>query len=223
MEAIRRAGEGLMKLLYPGRAICVGCGDRSGQEREWLCEACRQALAKRWLGVVPPPGPEIDLAAGAYRYGGPARGMVRSLKYGSAAVLAGMMARPMARALEPLGPLAADGVAYVPMHPKRQAERGYNHAALLAEALADALELPVLDALSRTRDTPQQAKLDLEGRRRNLEGAIAVGADVSGRRVLLVDDVCTTGATALACAGALRAAGASGVVLACFAFAELEK
>ena len=218
MEAIRRAGEGLLRLVYPGRASCMGCGDRTGMEREWLCEACRQELAKRWLGPIRPPCARIDVAAGAYRYGGAARGLTQNLKYRGVGALAELMARPMARALEPLMPLELDAAVWVPMHPRRLSQRGYNHAALLAQALAGALDIPAIDALERLRDTPQQAKLDDARRRANLEGAIGAKRDMSGMRVLLVDDVCTTGATARACAEALRAAGASRVALACFAF-----
>ena len=145
----------LLDIVYPRKAVCVGCGDRSGMERDWLCEGCRMALADRWAGaIMPPPGGRIDAAAAAYLYGGPAGGVVRSLKYGGAAKLAEVMGRHMVRALEVLRPIPADCVVPVPMHQKRLGERGFNHAALLAAVVAGALELPVIDALERVRDTP---------------------------------------------------------------------
>ena len=220
MSAIDR----LLDIVYPRRAVCAGCGDRSGMARDWLCEDCRQALAGRWVGAMPPPaGGMIDEAVAAYYYGGPASGMVRSLKYGGAWKLAEPMGRHMVRALEIIRPVPADCVAPVPMHRKRLGERGFNHAALLAKVVAGALSLPLMDALERVRDTPQQARLDDEKRRENMLGAFAVKADVAGRRVLLVDDVLTTGATANACAQALRDSGAAGVIGAFFAVAGKER
>ena len=207
----------LVRLLYPTRAVCMGCGSRAGFDRDWLCEDCRQGLANRWVGVAPPPGGGwIEGAAYAYVYGGPAAGLVHNLKFRSVSHLAEPMGRQMVRALEGLQPLRVDCAAPVPMHPRRLRRRGIDHALLLARAVAEGLELPVEQPLVRTRDTRQQSRLDGIERLRNLDGAFAVTGDVTGRRVLLVDDVCTTGTTANACAEALRRAGASAVLLACF-------
>lgn len=214
-------GDRLLDIVYPRRAVCAGCGDRSGMARDWLCEACRMALAERWVGAMPPPeGGRIGEAVAAYYYGGPASGMVRSLKYGGAWKLAEPMGRHMVRALDMLRPVPADCVAPVPMHRKRLKARGFNHAALLAGVVAEALGLPLMDALERVRDTPQQARLSEAERRENMLGAFAVKGDVAGRRVLLVDDVLTTGATANACAAALLDAGAVGVTGVFFATAK---
>ena len=224
METVKRFADGVLGLLYPARARCVGCGTRVGMPRNWLCEDCQNGLARRWVGVArPPEGGLFDGAAYCYHYGGPAGGMVRSLKYAGVSRLGEMMARHMAMALEGLQPMDADCVAAVPMHRRRRAERGFNHADLLARELAARLELPVLDALERVRNTDQQARLDDETRRRNMAGAIALRGDVRGRRVLLVDDVCTTGATANACAGALREGGTAAVFLLCFAVSKPER
>lgn len=102
----------------------------------------------------------------------------------------------------------------VPLHPVRLRSRGFNQALLLARPLGRALGLPVAPrALRRIRRTQAQPGLGAAERRVNLAGAFVVchPATVSGRHVVLVDDVLTTGATANACAGALRAAGASRV------------
>jgi len=90
----------------------------------------------------------------------------------------------------------------------------------LARWIAGRLGLPFVEALARTRNTRQQAQLDDRERRRNLKGAFAVTADVKGRRVLLVDDVCTTGTTARCCAKALRRGGAERVYLLCYSLAK---
>ena len=223
-DMLVRTREGLLGLVYPRRAICMGCDSQAGFERDWLCEECRQDLAGRWVGASEPPaGGLIEGAAFAYVYGGPASGMVHHLKYGGVHRLAPVMGRHMARACEALSPLPADCVVPVPMHLKRLRDRGYNHAELLAREAAGHLGLPVLLALERTRHTPQQARLDVARRARNLEGAFALAGYVAGRRVLLVDDVCTTGATANACARTLLDGGAASVYLLCYAVARSGK
>lgn len=216
-----RLARGLVGLIYPLKAVCVGCGSQAGFERDWLCEDCRQAMANRWVGATQPPaGGLIEGAACAYLYGGPAGGMVRWLKYRGASQLAEPMGRHMARAFEAIEPAFIDCVVPVPMHPRRVRRRGYNHAELLAEKVATRLELPCPNDLERIRDTRQQARLSDADRRSNLEGAFALKEDVAGKRVLLVDDVCTTGSTANACAKVLLDGGAAAVYLLCFAAAR---
>ena len=220
-ERIKRLGNGILDLIYPLKAQCVGCGSQAGFERDWLCEDCRQALAERWVGATQPPeGGLIEGAACAYLYGGPAGGMVRSLKYRGVYKLAEPMGRDMARAFEALRPAFIDCVVPVPMHPRRVRQRGYNHAELLARQAAGEMALPCLDALARTKNTRQQARLSHADRMSNLEGAFVLKEDVTGKRVLLVDDVCTTGTTANACARVLLSGGADAVCLLCFAAAK---
>jgi ComF family protein len=103
----------------------------------------------------------------------------------------------------------------VPLHPHRKAERGYNQAFLVAQNLTDFWRLDVLlpeEALTRLRDTVSQVGLDYADRQTNVGGAFCADPNwVRQRRVVLVDDVCTTGATLDACAIALRSAGATAV------------
>lgn len=220
-EGLKRGARALLELIYPIRAECMGCGTRAGFERDWLCEDCRQALANRWVGAAPPPeGGLIDGAAYAYLYGGPAGGLVRNLKYRGVSRLAEPMGRQMLRAFDGLQPAQIDCVVPVPMHIRRTRKRGVNQALLLAREMAGGLGLPLAEALVRTRNTRQQARLDAAERLHNLDGAFAVACDVKGKRVLLVDDVCTTGATANACAEALLSGGASAVLLVCFCLAR---
>lgn len=102
----------------------------------------------------------------------------------------------------------------VPLHPKKLRERGYNQSGLLAKQLGLFLGLPVIEnSLKRKRNTPPQTKIiSRDERWRNVSDAfVCNGGDVKGRNVLLIDDVCTTGATLDACAQALKSAGAISV------------
>ena len=109
-------------------------------------------------------------------------------------------------------PLPTDTIIAVPLHADRARTRGYNQALLLAHALGARQNLPVWeDALTRTRATQSQTELDAAGRRQNVCAAFAATERVRGARVLLIDDVCTTGATMDACGAALYARGAKSV------------
>lgn len=213
---------GILNLLYPKRANCMGCGAATGCREDWICPACREELAKGWVGAEPPPK-GIDAAAYAYVYRGAAASIVRRLKYGGVGKLAGFMGEDMVRAYRFIEPTGADCVCCVPMHRRRLRQRGYNHAELLARDVAARLGLPYVRALERVRDTKQQARLDDRARRQNLKDAFGVREPVTGRRVILVDDVCTTGTTAVACARALRDGGAQAVFLLCYTRAKKEK
>lgn len=102
-----------------------------------------------------------------------------------------------------------DVVVPVPLHARRLAERGYNQALLLAGPVARILHAPLAPRLLvRRRETSQQANLDRRQRLENIEGAFVADGTIERKRILLVDDVRTTGATLAACAAALRAAGA---------------
>ncbi len=109
--------------------------------------------------------------------------------------------------------LPADALLPVPLHPSRRRQRGFNQTEKLAQALSPYIAVPVNLALERSRITTPQVRLDAEGRQANVEGAFALspGADVIGKRLVLVDDVITTGATLGACAQVLLGAGAQSV------------
>ena len=219
---MRRVLNAVLALLFPKKAVCMGCGSAAGCREDWVCPACRERLAKLWIGAeLPPAG--LDGAAFAYVYTGPAARIVQQLKYSGIGQLAGFMGEDMVRAYRFLEPTGADCVVCAPMHRKRLRKRGYNHAALLARNVAERLGLECIDALECTRLVRQQARLDGEERLRNLDGVIALKAPVKGRRVILVDDVRTTGATARACAAALKAGGAESVYLLCYTMARGEK
>lgn len=217
--------EGLLNLIYPRRATCLGCGDMLGCERDDICDECRMKLAKNWIGLKPAPRKSrIDGAAYAYGYHGPAGRLVRNLKYRGVWMLAEEMGADIARAAMLLRIENICYVTAVPMHPRRLRLRGKNHAEVLARVVAERLGLEFVDILMRKRNARQQARLSAEARKENLRGVFAVREEyvelVNGAEVLVIDDVFTTGATAIHCAGALKDAGAHKVYFAAYANGE---
>lgn len=144
---------------------------------------------------------------------GLARNAIHHLKYRNLSVLAAPLAHLMACYLE-AHPLFGEILVPVPLHPQRLRDRGYNQSALLARELGKFTGLPVEEhVLSRQRNSPAQAKaLSVEERRQNVIGSfLCLSRRLDGSNVLLIDDVCTTGATLNACAAALKEAGAASV------------
>ncbi len=178
-----------------GNSLCRGC-----LIPDWGCSDIRT------IGPFQPPLSEA----------------IHRLKYSDARRVARRLGDLLAARLEGVGRyLQARMVLAVPLHPARRRERGYNQAQLLAERLGQALRVPAPEGLlSRARNNQSQTTLNKEQRRRNVDGIFAVTDPglIKGRRIILVDDVLTTGATIGSCGHALLAAGAS-EVLACTAAA----
>ena len=167
-----------------------------------LCAACRSAL--RWLGPEPVSVEGVEVWA-PVAYEGPARALVRGLKYRGAVGLA----EPMAAAICAGAPALRGTLVPVPLHPRRRRRRGYNQAERLATAVARRTGLEVADCLERRG--PAASRQVGRGRAERLTGPAIEAPRLVPSEVLLVDDVCTTGATLAACAAALRAAGARSV------------
>ncbi len=154
-------------------------------------------------------GSGLELAVAALRHDGVVRRCLQRLKYGGASRLAAVLAVEALPTLDHL--LALSGPATlvpVPIHPIRRRERGYNQAELLAGRLASARHLRMADLLFRGRETQRQHRLDRAARLRNMRAAIRMRPGVlAPGRVILVDDILTTGATFEACAAVLRESG----------------
>jgi ComF family protein len=164
----------------------------------------------------------LSFARHAHVLAPPADTLVHALKYGGWRELAGPMAEAMARVpLPPCGPLVRRMVVAVPTTAVRVRRRGYNQALILAEGVARHLGLELLEGLRREHGSVTQVALHPSERRANVKGAFAVREDalsrLRGAHVLLVDDVLTTGATAVAAAMELARVGVSEVTLLTYA------
>ncbi|MGC8838956.1 MAG: ComF family protein [Anaerolineae bacterium] len=219
---LQALGRAFLDLLFPPR--CGGCGAVGS----WFCVRCWEALS--WVpspvcgrcgmpipraGLCPtcavlPPSP-IHIRSATY-FEGPVREAVHRLKYSGQRALAEPLARVLRQMWGEQG-LEAEVLVPVPLHPAREQERGFNQAALLARELGRLIARPVDEAsLRRVRATPPQVGLSREERQRNVAGAFqCAGEALWGKRVALVDDVCTTGATLYAAGQALLEGGAKEV------------
>ena len=194
-----------MKVKFIGKERCRKCampmGPYSGPQDE--CSYCRGADL-RFRGATAP-----------CRYDGVARELIHAFKYRNATFLGEAFAELMIRDLAATDIVREVGlVMAVPLHWQRQAKRGYNQAEVLAERVARQNGLPTaFDNLVRVKNTPTQTARTRAERQENLRGAFAVRRpnQVDGRKILLCDDVMTTGATASECARVLREAGAKAV------------
>jgi ComF family protein len=191
-------------LLFPDR--CLGCA-RLGA---LLCAGCRRRLK-------PYPGPTRALPPLAasqvgYVFEGPLRAAAHRLKYQGQRRVAGLLAELLAEGLDRRA-LQVDALVPVPLSSARLVERGYNQSELIARDLARHLGLPLLaQGLVRVRATRSQVGLDSLARHANVADAFAWRGSPPPARILLVDDILTTGATLQACATALIHAGSTRVV-----------
>ncbi len=211
--------DALADLFYPQR--CVACDSRAS---DVLCRGCYEELPR-----IEPPFCQrcgtptafeafvceeckgldfgFETARAPLRYEGVGKEVIHSLKYrGYRPVVDRVMVPLMLEALDG----EFDVVVPVPLHRSRFRKRGFNQAELMAQSLSRDIGVPVRDALEVLRKTRDQVELSGAGRRENVAGAFGARAPVAGK-VLLIDDVLTTGATMSACAAALARAGAAEV------------
>ncbi len=215
MTTLLRPVGRLLDLALP--PVCAGCGT----EGHAICAACLPSVATR---VALPPGTPLGLAEGppdpllqlewCSPFAGPTRRALHALKYAGERRLAVPLGAAVAERWRRAG-AGGELLVPVPVHEVRRRERGYDQAALIAEAAAARLGLPWYTAVVRTRATTAQYRLDRRHRASNVADAFAVTpgarAAVAGRWIVLVDDVVTTGATLCASARALLDAGAAAV------------
>lgn len=211
-----------LNLLYPPRCVgcrrigvslCAECIEQFPRVEPPFCARCGDQVVAEGLCTRCRTSPlQIERIRAVVYFEGVLREALHQLKYQGRTALAEPLGGLMA-AYWVQHALSADIVVPVPLHAARLRERGYNQAALLARAMTRRIGLALDEqTLVRERATAPQVDLDASQRKENVRGAFRCSArTLTGRRVLLVDDVCTTGATLEACAIALYEGGASSV------------
>lgn len=232
MKKLPELFQAALSLFYP--PTCEGCGAEVGPG-EYLCHPC-QACAPRILppfcskcsepffGAISNPFScsncanqtlHFDAAVAAYRARGIVRRLIHEFKYHQHEYLRHIIGDWLAEVVNDgrLDPAQFNVIIPVPLHPAKQRERGFNQAVLLARSFSARTGIPMKAALNRVLFTRTQTAFDRAERRQNLRNAfrLRTGQDVQGLRVLLIDDVLTTGSTLSECARVLKKAGAASV------------
>jgi ComF family protein len=221
-----------LDFLFP--RFCVGCG----KEGQYICDSCQSSLARIDAPVCPKCGKpllftpnsfeidsllcsgcvdwqaDIDAIRSPYRFEGVIRKAVHEFKYRNLRAIARQLASLLSNYLVTADSMPGDVLVPVPLHSKRLRERGYNQSFLLAKELSNLTGLPVNDTCLERNvyNVPQAKTRNVEERRLNVIGIFTCkNEDLRDKKVLLIDDVTTSGATLNACASALKIAGAMSV------------
>jgi ComF family protein len=234
---LQRWGDVLLDILFPPAChlcrqpvsggipihICPACRESLHRVVSPLCSHCGQPFVSsnqedhRCGDCITSP-PPFAVARSAYRYEAGMHDLIHQFKYGKRVRLRRPLALLLAEQLTPfVRDAAPDLLLPVPLHVQRLRRRGFNQVVLLADLLSEFWGIPhCRDALRRLRPTGEQATLDALARARNVRGAfeVARSGEVKGRRILLLDDVYTTGSTVRECARVLRKAGSGEVFVA---------
>jgi len=222
VDLVQEIKRGILDLLFPPRCVgcremgallCAKCLDAFELIEPPLCPHCGRPRSNGRLCPVCQHDPlQIDGIRSVAYSDGTLREAIHGFKYSNLRDLAVPLGRLMSDYWEKT-PLPAEIIVPVPLHPDRLRERGYNQATLLAKELGKSIGLPISEnSLVRVRATRPQVELSAQERKENVRDAFRCSnAELEGKRVLLVDDVCTTGSTLQACSIASRQAGALSV------------
>ncbi|MEW6163328.1 MAG: ComF family protein [Nitrospirota bacterium] len=218
---------GLLNLLYPSKCpscggisdvffhspICASCWSKIKRYSGLSCRICAMPFSSEYAEIclqclkkAPPFSKVINYGL----YEGALAEAINHLKFHGLKRLA----KPLGRLLLSFDLSAVDGIVPVPLSIKRLRERGFNQSLLIARVIAKKIGIPLLmDILLKKKETPPQIGLSAKERLSNLKNAFKVKGDIRGLRLLLVDDVMTTGATVTECSKELLKAGAKEVIV----------
>lgn len=229
---VRGAADALVRAVYPEDITCDVCGgELTADTRYTLCAECLEKMpfirGHRCLGCGAPISDEADYCPrcqhtesvfrrniSPFVYKEEALALVHALKFGKKKYVARLLGAAMSDAYIESGE-RCEVIVPVPMSDAEKKRRGFNQSELIAANIGERLGMPVLPALVKVKDTPPQKELSGKARAENLKGcfAVAYGEYVKGRKVLLVDDVFTTGSTANECARMLLKGRAGSVTV----------
>ncbi len=217
-------GRGMLDLLFP--PICEICEEKLNSDERFLCRTCLDTLPVQLMPASPQQTEVLSQVCCLFYFDENVKQLLHLMKYSRRPGLGMTLLDHCAeRVFAELSKHQYDVILPVPLHPRKERERGYNQVTELVKALAELLGAEASQkGLRRLRYTRSQTKLSAEQRQKNVENAFQIGKgfDPVHRRLLVVDDVYTTGSTAAACATALVAAGARSVHLFTLATAEME-
>ncbi len=214
--------QGALHVLLP--AHCLGCGRVLFADERQICLHCKVRIARTYFERAPRANPihrrlaplfPLEAAYARYVYEGPIKAVIHELKYGGRPMAAEYFGKELGEGLQQMWTPSElpDVIIPVPLHPRKQLQRGYNQSLQLAKGVSAVLRRPVKQWIRRRRYTVSQTRMDMAQRWDNM--AKAFEADLSKRdrlrsfHALIVDDVITTGATIAACAQALAEAAPS--------------
>lgn len=229
-EWLKTMADALRGLMFP--RCCPVCRRALSDGEPYVCRQCMDTLPR--LNHRPDRMNEVEevfvgsrvvtRAFSLFRYhrSSDYAGIIKEIKYYNnprlAEFLGGQLAGEMARQGFFDG---LDAIVYVPLHPRKESRRGYNQSRHIARGISLVSGLPVEDFLRADQPHRSQTNKTLEQRRKNVEGIFSASPSVAGKRLLLVDDVITTGSTMLACCDVMQQAGVSEVRILSLAFANL--
>lgn len=230
-KAVTNFKAGILDLIFP--RYCLGCNREadlnSNLQNSWFCKTCLSKIVKVRSQVCPQchhlslqgtycPRCKKDKAlkgiiCTTYYEEGALKELVHNLKYNGVTELVPLLGQMMIESLQDNLKYENYILTFTPLHFMRQATRGYNQAQLLAEYIGQSLGIEVQNILVKTRATKRQVELQGSSRRKNLSGVfrLKTNVDIAKKKIIIVDDITTTGSTLNECAKVLKSAGAKEV------------
>lgn len=202
------------KEVFDGEEFCRECASEFYYVGEDYCQKCGRHTFSKCGSCADCKDQEVDLARSVFEYEGSSARLIHKLKYRNAKYLAEIVGKYLYKVYVE-NAFSPDIITFVPMTEKQKFLRGYNHTEILAEKLGELTENKVIELLIKDFDTKHQVGLTFEERRKNLKGSFKVidKSLVKNKKILLVDDVLTTGATSNEIAHELKKAKAKSVYL----------
>lgn len=240
VEFFKTLKNGVIGAFFPTNLTCEVCGRDLFEDKKRICDECAETvkfIGERFCercGRADEDKPSgcrncketknVDLSRSVFVYSGGVEKLIRKFKYDGGKYLTDYFAELLQNEYIK-NYFSADIITFVPMTGLSEFERGYNQSELLAESLSKRVGAPVLDLLTKKKETHHQAGLDYSERQKNLIGAFSLEKKslVKGKKILVVDDVLTTGATADEIAKVLKNGGAKSVYLLTIASVKIKE